>query len=111
MLCGECVINENEKYQKNDNYTCTKCPSMALNIIRILGVILAILAFLTVLILININKKSESQVSILMRILTNYLQVISVTLTMSVNYPDEIYDIFTPGEMIGSSSESFVSFD
>ena len=84
---------------------------MALNIIRILGVILAILAFLTVLILININKKSESQVSILMRILTNYLQVISVTLTMSVNYPDEIYDIFTPGEMIGSSSESFVSFD
>ena len=84
---------------------------MALNIIRILGVILAILVFLTVLILININKKSESQVSILMRILTNYLQVISVTLAMSVNYPDEIYDIFTPGEMIGSSSESFVSFD
>ena len=84
---------------------------MALNIIRILGVILAILAFLTVLILININKKSESQVSILMRILTNYLQVISVTLSMSINYPDEIYDIFTPGEMIGSSSESFVSFD
>ena len=84
---------------------------MAFNIIRIFGIILAILAFLTVLILININKKSESQVSILMRILTNYLQVISVTLGMNISYPDEIYDIFMPGEMIGSSSESFVSFD
>ena len=84
---------------------------MILNILRIFGIILSILAFLTVLILINIHRKGESQVSILMRILTNYLQVISVTLAMNTNYPDEIYDVFMPGEMIGSSSESFVSFD
>ena len=84
---------------------------MVLNILRIFGIMLAILAFLTVLIVINIHKKSESQVSVLMRILTNYLQVISVTLTMNSNYPEETYDIFMPGEIIGSSSESFVSFD
>ena len=84
---------------------------MILNIIRITFIILAILAFLTVLILININKKSESQVSTLMRILTNYLQVISVTLAMNANYPDQIHDIFAVGQLIGSSSESFVSFD
>ena len=84
---------------------------MILNIIRIIGIILVIIGFMTVLILININKKSESQVSTLMRILTNYLQVISVTLAMDAKYPESINDIFTVGEMIGSSSESFVSFD
>ena len=84
---------------------------MIMNIIRIIGIMLAIIGFLTIQILINIHKKSESQMSTLMRILTNYLQVISVTLAMNANYPQEIYDIFSPGEMIGSSSESFVSFD
>ena len=111
LLCSECVINQNGKYQKNSSFTCTKCPSMVQNVLRIVGIMLAIHGFLTVLILINIYKKSESQVSVLMRILTNYLQVISVTLAMNSNYPKVIYDVFMPGEMIGSSSESFVSFD
>ena len=84
---------------------------MVLNIVRIIGIMLGVIGFLTIQIVININKKSESQVSTLMRILTNYLQVISVTLAMNANYPKEFYDIFSPGEIVGSSSESFVSFD
>ena len=72
---------------------------------------LVILAYLTYLIIINLRKTVESQSTTLMRILTNYLQVVSTVLAFDANYPDTINDLFSPANMIGSSSESFVSLD
>ena len=70
-----------------------------------------IFAYLTYLIIINLRKTVESQSTTLMRILTNYLQVVSTVLAFDANYPDIVNDLFTPANIIGSSSESFVSLD
>ena len=59
----------------------------------------------------NLNKKEESQRSILMRIMTNYLQVVTAVLSLNVSFPSAIHDIFLPANKIGSSSAPFVSFD
>ena len=82
-----------------------------LNIIRILGIMLAVIVYLTYLIAINLKKTTESKSTTLMRILTNYLQVISTVLAFNANYPDAVSDLFAPANVIGSSSESFVSVD
>ena len=84
---------------------------MVLNIIRVGGIMIAILMYLTYLIAINLKKSSESQMATLMRIMTNYLQVISTVLAFDANFPNSINDIFEPSNIIGSSSESFVSVD
>ena len=84
---------------------------MLFNAIRIGGIMIAILAYLTYLIAINLKKASDSQMATLMRIMTNYLQVISTVLAFDANFPNAINDIFSPAYMIGSSSESFVSVD
>ena len=84
---------------------------MVYNIIRIVGIMIAILVYLTYLIGINLKKASESQMGTLMRIMTNYLQVVSTVLAFDANFPNTINDIFSPANMIGSSSESFVSID
>ena len=84
---------------------------MVFNVLRILGIMIAILAYLTYLIVVNLKKSSESQTSTLMRIMTNYLQVISTLLAFDANFPDTINDVFEPANTIGSSSESFVSVD
>ena len=84
---------------------------MVFNVLRILGIMIAILAYLTYLIVVNLKKSSESQTSTLMRIMTNYLQVVSTLLAFDANFPDTINDVFEPANMIGSSSESFVSVD
>ena len=76
-----------------------------------LGIIIAILVYLTYLIIINLKKTTDSQTTTLMRILTNYLQVISTVLAFDANYPDVVDDLFSPAHTIGSSSESFVSID
>ena len=78
---------------------------------RIGGIMIIVLAYLTYLIVINLKKTSESQMATLMRIMTNYLQVISTVLAFDAKFPNSLNDIFKPASMIGSSSESLVSID
>ena len=76
-----------------------------------LAIMAAVLGYLAYLILINLKKTVENQTTPLMRILTNYLQVISTVLAFDSNYPEVLNDMLTPANTIGSSSESFVSID
>jgi len=69
------------------------------------------LIFIILLIIMNLRKKEESQIAILMKIMTNYLQVIAAVLSFNIDYPDEINDIFLPVDKAGSASTPFVSFD
>ena len=63
------------------------------------------------LIIINVRKTKESGPSILMRILTNYLQIITSSLSMSTSYPDSLSNIFIPVKKVGGLSDIFLSFD
>jgi glycosyltransferase involved in cell wall biosynthesis len=58
-----------------------------------------------------IRKEKESQVAILMRILTNYLQIIAITLSFNIKFPGFTTKLFMPANKIGQSSEVFLSFD
>ena len=111
LLCSECTVNVDAKYERDSSFVCSKWPDLTLNLIRILGIMLAILTYLTYLIAINLKKTTESKSTTLMRILTNYLQVISTFLAFDASYPDSISNLFAPANIIGSSSEAFVSVD
>ena len=82
-----------------------------MNAIRVTGIMLIIFSFFLLLIIINVRKTEESQVSVLLRILTNYFQLISTSMSMSLSYPDSLTRIFGPLQRIGGSSDSFLSFD
>lgn len=73
--------------------------------------LLLIIGFITLLIVMNIRKKKESKTTTLMRIFANYLQVVSTALAYDTNYPNSITQMFSAAEIIGSSSEAFVSID
>ena len=59
----------------------------------------------------NLVKRSESRVSTLLRILTNYFQSISLSLAFRLNYPDFMLATFTPISLIGQVAQTFLSFD
>ena len=82
-----------------------------MNAFKVVGLCLLVILFLTIQIIMNLRKKEESQISILMRILTNYLQVITAVLSFNIKFPSTLTDVFTPFDKIGSSSEPFVSLD
>lgn len=63
------------------------------------------------LIVITIKKNKESQTSILLRIMTNYLQLIGAAFSFNVNFPSLLTGMFGPFDSIGSASDTFLSFD
>lgn len=111
ILCTDCVINNGEKYEKLADHECAKCPDVVMNIIRILGLLFLISTYFIIMIIIGIRKRRESQQSILFRILTNYLQLLTAALSFNLKFPDALSDLFFAAEKIGASSEAFLSFD
>ena len=63
------------------------------------------------LIIINVKKTKESEVSVLFRIMTNYLQLLTTSMSFSTSYPGALSDIFYPAQRVGGSSDTFLSFD
>ena len=111
VLWSECQIYNNEKYERLTDFQCSQWPNPVTNGIRVVGLIIAILLFIAVLITINIKKKKESQTSILMRIMTNYLQIMTATLSYSMKFPDALLSLFLPVEKLGTGSAAVLSFD
>ncbi|CAI2370495.1 unnamed protein product [Moneuplotes crassus] len=110
-LCSKCVVTKNVKYAQTGDYECSKCPNPVLNAIRVVGAALLVFAFLCFMIIINIRKTKESNLSVLFRILTNYIQIVSTSISLTANYPSSVTSFFSIVDEIGSSSETFLSFD
>ena len=111
VLCSDWEIINGTKYEKVSDTTCQKCPNPTLNAIRVVGMIILIFLFVTCIIIVNIRKTKESRMSILLRIITNYLQLISWTMSFNIKYPSSLIQLLSPFKDIGSSSEVFLSFD
>jgi hypothetical protein len=110
-LCKEWDIIEGEKYQRVGNSYWRKCPEPVENAIKVSFLILGVFIFLLILILINVNRIKESNISILLKILTNYIHLISSTLTISMNYPDTLQAMLLPIEQLGIASDTILNFD
>ena len=111
VLWTQCEVTDDHKYQRTADNVCEKCPDLILNAIRVIGVAIVVFIFFMLLIIINIRKSKESDLSTLMRILTNYLQLLTTSLSFDVQYPRAFTEIFYPVDRIGSSSDTFLSFD
>ena len=79
--------------------------------IRFIGLIIVVLVFLGIIIVVNIRKTSENQFSILLRIFTNYLHMITLSMSFGADIPSAFTSIFTQFEKIGSPNETLFSFD
>ncbi|CAI2379704.1 unnamed protein product [Moneuplotes crassus] len=110
-LCTECAINKEEKYERHNEFECRKCPNPIMNAIRVAGLSLLVFTFFMVLIVVNVRKTEESELSVLLRILANYLQLITTSMSMSITYPDSLISFTVPIRVFGGSSEAFLSFD
>mmetsp|Transcript_3856 Transcript_3856/g.3226 ORF Transcript_3856/g.3226 Transcript_3856/m.3226 type:complete len:95 (-) Transcript_3856:1130-1414(-) len=62
-------------------------------------------------ILVNSRKKKENQVSILLRIFTNYTQLISAAITFNIMFPSSFDSVFSQSQKFNSAEQTFFSFD
>ena len=90
---------------------CSKCPSQFINSIRILGFLAMILGMIWFVIWFNIWKKKESELSILFKITTNYVQTATAAVSFNVTYPKAITSTFSVGQVFGQTTDTIISFD
>ena len=64
-----------------------------------------------ILIVDTIRKNKEDHTSILLRIFTNYFQLIALAFSFKFKYPNVISGILSPLTRIASTSGVFLSFD
>lgn len=82
-----------------------------MNTLKVIGFVIISLIFLAVIVIINVRKKKENQFSILLRIFTNYIHLISVANSFNINIPSDFSNIFSRVEGVNSPNDSFFSFD
>jgi hypothetical protein len=111
ILCTEWAIENGTKYQPLSNFAWAKWPGFAVNAIRVIGVVILALLFLTGIIIVNIRKTKENNFSILLRIFTNYIQLLTASLAFNINLPSSFTSIFSSSDRLSAPQESFFSFD
>ena len=74
---------------------------------------LMVLAFsyLLILVITTIRKKKENQTSIMLKVITNYLQLVAAAYSFNMKFPSGLLLIFGSMDVFGSSSDAFLSFD
>ena len=50
MLCHECIMDDTMKYARSGKHGCTECGNDGMQIIQIIGILIAVLIFLIILI-------------------------------------------------------------
>lgn len=104
-------MNKDVKYERINDFECSKCPNAIWNAFQVIGTILLVLCFFIFMVIINVRKTEESELSVLLRILTNYLQLITASTSMTNNYPSILIAFTIPVRMFGGSTDAFLSFD
>jgi hypothetical protein len=64
-----------------------------------------------ILVFINVRKTKENEISVLIRILTNYMQLMATILSFSPELPSLLNIALFPLEKIGGASDNFIAVD
>ena len=71
---------------------------------------LLVFVLIVLLILLNLKKRKESNMSTLMRIMTNYLHMLTATASFNIGYPTYLVSFYEPGLYFGDT-DALVSID
>ena len=108
-LCAVCA----DGYTGSSSNTCEKCPSLTSNLILIGFLLTIIILFVCYTIYRTYEDAYELKLyhSVLLKILTNYLQLMIITTVLKMKWPEPFYQLITVQERIGSSTGKIFSLD
>ena len=108
-LCNGCTSG----FSRQSSSECAKCPPLYQNSIRITGIAVGIFIALIIIIRTAINsaKKPRSYYSIFIKILLNYIQLVMLTASFQLQWPNYAKELFKVQQSAGSATEQVFSVD
>ena len=110
-LWDSCINVNGTKYQRTGDHKCGICPDPILNFFRIFGLLILLVILIVIIIWSNIRTIEDSPTSILIRILTNYFQIITSAASFNLTFPDSLNNFFEGVKTVGESAKIFLSVD
>ena len=99
-------------YTRQNKHECIKCSkNQILNILRLVGIGLCLVAALAVMIILNLKRRGTNYLAVLTRMMTNYMQIISFAASFNLGWPSAIKELYGSISIVSSSSEMAFSLD
>lgn len=108
-LCNGCALN----YFRSDDNVCSLCPSAETNQILLVTFcfLLMLIAVLLIFSSIRSATRPKSQLSIYMKVLMNYLQLVIACTSVNLNYPRELLDLSLAQRRVGNVDNQIFAID
>ncbi|CDW88778.1 UNKNOWN [Stylonychia lemnae] len=110
-LCDRCINNNQIHYSREGVSKCAQCPDKVVNMLLLQGIFLAIMLYLLFLIRTNLKENANHETSAIMRILTNFLQILTSTNMIDLQWPESLTNFYKIFSQLGESSDRLLSFD
>jgi hypothetical protein len=108
-LCNKC----DDDYSSQGNGLCSKCPSVASNLIlcSVLGVLMACLFILIVIITLRGALRPRSELAVYLKILLNYVQMLMVASSLNLNWPAYVEKFLRGQQAAGNAADQLLSVE
>lgn len=108
-LCNGCASG----FSRLNTAECGRCPTFIVNTIRTIGIILAVLVFLVLIVWSTIRsaQRTRSHLSIYIKIFLNYLQLVMITASFSLAWPEYASKLLDAQQTAGNAADQIFSID
>ncbi len=109
VLCGQCESG----YSRDSQFQCASCPEPWKNILLLSVFFLLTVAALVLLVKYTLKsaKEEKSPFSIYLRVLINHFQLIFLTSTFDLSWPDQVSSLYAASEPVANVSQKIISLD
>jgi len=108
-LCQACQ----KDYSRTGKNLCSKCPDSDMNVIRLIFIGVALILVLAIMVwsTLRASTRPKAEHTILIKIMTNYLQLVTLVIGFKLKWPQAVEDAFVAQNSVGGASQQFFSFD
>jgi hypothetical protein len=109
QICTECSVG----YSRTGTFDCSLCPDPTINILRIFAIMFLVVGALVLMIKSTLAGATQLKnvQSVYYKILTNHLQLIMLTASFNLNWPEMVQDFFDNAEPAAEATTQIFSFD
>ncbi|CDW74826.1 UNKNOWN [Stylonychia lemnae] len=110
-LCDTCGELDGQVYQRTSKHYCGQCPEQWISFLKVIGLFSAFLIAMGILIYFNLKQTKQSEVNVLLRIVTNYFQIMTTTGAYNLEWPAYLIEMFGVYNTMGDALDNFVSIE
>ena len=114
VLCHDCVgkIDNITYYARSGSHKCTLCNDIEGEIAKFIGIVAIMLIYVALMVYLMVDSpQRKKDHSVMMRIITNHLQVVLLVKNLDLNWPKMILDFLAGISFVSAASNDLFNIN